>query len=434
MNLLYANDRPGQYPDSWYAATAKPLDPLDELRGETRADVCVIGGGYTGLSAALHLAKQGLAVVLIEAHRVGFGASGRNGGQVGIGQRRDQVELEAMFGADLAHQLWNIGLASVDLVKALIAEHGIDAGWRDGVAYANWTAKGAAESRGYVEKGRRDYDYHKAEALDREAIRGLIGSDAFHGGFVDWGSGHLHPLRYAFGLARAALAAGVTIHEKSLVHDIRPGPKPQVRTNHGRVNADHIVLACNGYLGGLERKVSARVMPINNYILATEPLGDRAGTVLARDIAVADSKFVVNYWRLSEDRRLLFGGCESYGFRFPRDIAAAVRTPMLSIYPHLKDVKIDYAWGGTLGITRTRMPDFARPGSGVWSASGYSGHGVALATMAGKLIADAIRGDSAGFDVMARARPAPLPGAGALRSPLMVLAMMYGSLRDRLGI
>ncbi len=434
MNLLHANDRQGAYPPSWYAATAQPLDPFPELRGEARADICVIGGGYTGLSAALHLARAGRSVVLLEAHRVGFGASGRNGGQVLTGQRRDQDTLEARFGRDHARQLWDLGLAAVSLVRDLIAEHRIDAAWRDGVAHADRTANGAAESQAYVDRLRRDYGYDKAEPLDRAGIRALVGSDIFHGGLVDWASGHIHPLRYALGLAKAAVDAGVTIHETSEVHHIRQRPTPQVRTGRGRVEADHVVLACNGYLGGLERQTAARVMPINNFIAATEPLGDRADDILAKDIAVADSRFVVNYWRLSEDRRLLFGGGESYGYRFPRDIAALVRKPMLEIYPQLADARIDYAWGGTLAITRSRLPDFSRPGPGLWNASGYSGQGVALATLAGKLIADAIAGDSAGFDVMARIRPRPFPGRGALRSPLLVLAMTYGRLRDRLGI
>lgn len=434
VNLLFSNDKRGTYPASWYAATARPPAPFPKLRGDARADVCVIGGGYTGLSAALHLAQQGVSVILLEAHRVGFGASGRNGGQVGTGQRRDQDELAAMFGEDLARELWRIGLDAVDLVKRLIADHDIDAAWRDGVAHADWSAKGAEASQRYAETIRDDYSYDRMEPLDRDAIRALIGTDVFQGGLVDWGAGHIHPLRFALGLARAAADAGVVIHESAWVHHITPGARPQVRTDRGRVDCEHIVLACNGYLGGLDRRVAARVMPINNFIVATEPLGTRAETVLSRDIAVADSRFVVNYWRLSEDRRLLFGGGESYGYRFPRDIAALVRKPMLSIYPQLRNVAIDYAWGGTLAITRSRMPDFSRPARGVWSASGYSGHGVALATLAGKLMADAIRGDSAGFDAMARARPGRFPGGGALRAPMMALAMTYGALRDRFGI
>jgi gamma-glutamylputrescine oxidase len=430
MNLLHANDRTGEYPASWYAATATPPAPFPELTGETRADVCVVGGGFTGLSCALHLAQAGVGVMLIEAHRVGFGASGRNGGQVGSGQRKDQHALERAYGLDMARRLWQVAADAKALVRSLIANHDIAAGWKGGVAHAAWRAADAHEERAYVEHLNRTYDYPHAKALDREGLRALVGSDAFCGGSVDWGAGHIHPLRFALGLARAAAQAGVRIFEMSEVTAVDTGT---VRTAKGHVTADHVVLACNGYLGSLQPKVAARVMPINNFIVATEPLGDRAATVLARDIAVADSKFVVNYWRLSEDRRLLFGGTETYGYRFPRDIAGAVRKPMLKIYPQLADARIDYAWGGTLAITPTRMPDFARPAPGLWSASGYSGHGVALATMAGKLIADAIRGDSAGFDLMAATRPPAFPGLGRLRSPLLALAMTWYAMRDRLG-
>jgi len=431
MNLLYANDRAGTYPDSWYAATAKPLDPLPELRGQHSADVCIVGGGYTGLSTALHLAQKGVDVALIEAQRVGFGASGRNGGQVGSGHRKDQDALEKAYGLEDARKFWQIGENAKALVKSLIATHQIDATWRDGIAHATHHATEAREEQDYVEKLNRDYSYEQVETLDRDAMRALIGSEIFQGGSMDWGAGHIHPLRFALGLARAALAAGVRLFERSEVHDLRGGV---VRTGRGQIKADHIVMACNGYHGNLNPKVAARVMPINNFIIATEPLGDRAAEVLTKDIAAADSKFVVNYWRLSEDKRLLFGGTETYGYKFPKDIASAVRKPMLTIYPHLHDVKTDYAWGGTLAITPTRMPDFSRPGAQLWSASGYSGHGVALATYAGKMMCDAILGDATEFDLMAKARPPAFPGLGAMRSPLLAIAMSWYALRDRLGV
>ena len=431
MTPLYANDLCGEYPNSWYTATAEPLEPFPELNGETRADICVIGGGFTGLSTALHLAQAGAEVALVEAQRVGFGASGRNGGQVGSGQRRDQIHLEHRYGPDIARRLWDMGEDAKALVRSLLRTHGIDAAWRDGVAHADWTRNGAWHSHAYARKLRLDYGYEAIEPLDRDEIRSLVGSESFQGGSIDWSAGHLHPLRFALGLARAASIAGTRIFELSEVKQIKEGTAV---TAKGIVHADQIVLACNGYLGQLNHGVSARVMPINNFIVATEPLGHRAASVLARDIAVSDSRFVVNYWRLSEDRRLLFGGGESYGLRFPRDIAAIVRGPMLKIYPHLADARIEYAWGGTLAITRSRMPDFARPGPRLWSASGYSGHGVALATFAGKLIADAIYGDSEGFDVMAAVRPAPLPGPTSSRAPLLALAMAWHSLRDRLGV
>jgi gamma-glutamylputrescine oxidase len=225
----------------------------------------------------------------------------------------------------------------------------------------------------------------------------------------------------------------VRIHEGSEVHDIRRGARVRVATDAGHVEADHLILACNGYLGGLDGRVAARVMPINNFIVATAPLDDEAARVLTRDVAVADTKFVVNYFRLSHDRRLLFGGGESYGYRFPRDIRATVRKPMLEIFPHLADVPLEYAWGGTLAITMKRMPYLARVAPNISSASGYSGHGVGTATLAGRLMAEAVRGQAAGFDAMARVPAPAFPGGAALRTPLLVLAMSWFALRDRLG-
>lgn len=223
------------------------------------------------------------------------------------------------------------------------------------------------------------------------------------------------------------------IHEGSEVHRVEAGPKPVVRTASGHVDCATVILAGNGYLGQLDRKISARVMPINNFILATEPLGDAAKDILSEPVAVADSRFVVNYWRLSEDNRLLFGGGESYGYRFP-DLIKTVRKPMLEVYPQLADVKIDYAWGGTLAITLNRLPCFTRPHPNVLSASGYSGHGVALATMAGKVMAEAIAGQAEKFDLMASLPQPRFPGGVAMRWPMLVLAMTWYSMRDKLGV
>lgn len=433
MNLLHANDRPGRYPQSWYAATTTAPEPFAPLKGETRADVCVVGAGFTGLSAALHLARAGLDVVLLDAQRVGFGASGRNGGQLGTGQRQDQITLEKMVGRDEARKLWDLGQDAKALVKALVAEHGIDCHLKPGIAHLGFTrAEMDAEHR-YAEHLARHYDY-EIEPLDAEAGRALCPSPSYHGGTLDMGAGHLHPLAFAFGLARACAAAGVRIFERAEVHDITQGRPAAVRTDAGRVTADHVILAGNGYLGGLNRKVAARVMPINNFVAATEPLGEEAARVLVRDVAVADTRFVVNYFRLSHDKRLLFGGGETYGYRFPTDIAALVRKPMTRIFPHLADVPIDYAWGGTLAITMKRLPYLARVAPNMLSASGYSGHGVGMATLSGKLMADAVSGDAAGFDTMARIPTTPFPGGAALRSPLLVLAMSWYAMRDRLGI
>ncbi|PJE35713.1 FAD-dependent oxidoreductase [Pseudooceanicola lipolyticus] len=434
MDLLFSNDRRGEYPPSWYAATATPLPPFAPLKGETRADICVVGGGYTGLSAALHLAEAGFDVVLAEAQRVGFGASGRNGGQLGSGQRVEQDALERLMGDPEAAKLWTLAEEAKALVRDLIKRHGIDCDLKPGVAHFGFTAAEMDELHHYADHLNTRYGYDRIEKLDRATGQALCPSPAYAGGTLDMGAGHLHPLNYALGLARAAQGSGVRIHEATQVRRIDEGRPAVLHTDQGRITADHVILACNGYLGGLSRKVAARVMPINNFIAATEPLGDAAAKVLTRDVAVADTKFVVNYFRLSADGRLLFGGGESYGYRFPADIAAKVRKPMTGIFPHLQDVRIDYAWGGTLAITIRRMPFLARLAPNMLSASGYSGHGVGTATHAGKLMALAIQGEAEGFDTLSRVPTPAFPGGPALRNPLLVLAMSWYALRDRLGI
>ena len=431
MDLLTANDRSGAYPDSWYAATSDIPPARPALAGDVRADVCIVGAGYTGLSAALHLAQAGRRVVVLEAQRVGFGASGRNGGQLGTGQRVEQPYLEKMVGMDHARRLWDLGLEATDLVRHLIETHEIDCYYRPGIA---WTAESdgdVADLHAYADHMARAYDHH-VEVLTRDAFHAICPSPAYRGGVLDHRSGHLHPLRFALGLATAAEAAGAVIYESSTVTTLSPGTI-RVETAQGSVTADHVILACNGYLGGLNATVAARVMPINNFVAATAPLDD-PDRVLTRDIAVSDSRFVVNYFRLSHDNRLLFGGGESYGYRFPRDIAAKVRKPMSEIFPHLRDVPIDHAWGGTLAITMKRLPFVARLAPNMLSASGYSGHGVGTATHAGLLMAQAIQGQSDGFDTMASIPTTPFPGGARLRNPLLVLAMTWYSLRDRLGL
>ncbi len=433
MDILTANDRIGAYPASYYAATAKALDPFPPAHEPLRADVCIIGGGFTGLSAALHLAEAGYDVVLLEAHRVGFGASGRNGGQVGTGQRVDQDALEKMVGKETARALFDLSLDSVRLVRDLIQAHDIDCGFADGIIHADHRARFVPESHAYAEKLQREYGYDQVRPLDREELRCLVGSPAYHGGTLDLGGGHIHPLRYAIGLVSAAQARGVRIFERSRVTGLAEDSPARVRTDQAEITADHVVLACNGYLGHLENRVAERVMPINNFIIATEPLDEDLAQSLIRDNhAVADSKFVINYFRLSEDRRLLFGGGESYGYRFPKDIEGLVRRPMLEIFPNLRDVRVDYAWGGTLGITMNRMPHFARLQGNILSAGGYSGHGVAMATLGGKLAALAIAGQAEKFDLLAGVPTPRFPGGTAFRWPLLVVAMVWFSLRDRL--
>ena len=384
MDLLYANDRRGEYPQSWYAETAELLPPFEPLRGETRADVCVVGAGYTGLSAALHLARAGARVTVVEAQRVGFGASGRNGGQLGGGQRVDQIKLEAMLGRDAAHRLWTLGEDAKALVKSLVAELGLDVQLRPGVAWSGSTQGEVDDLHRYAAHLASDYGYEHMEVMDQAAWRGLCPSPDYKGGIVDWDAAHLHPLRLVLGLARACAAAGVRIHETSAAHHVAPGSPALVQTDRGRVLADAVILAGNGYLGGLDRRVAARVMPINNFIVATEPLGARAAEVLTRDVAVADSRFVINYFRMTPDQRLLFGGGESYGYRFPADIRAVVRKPMLTVFPSLANVQLTHAWGGTLAITMKRLPYLARV------APGGAAGGAATAALVRKRRADII--------------------------------------------
>jgi gamma-glutamylputrescine oxidase len=432
MDLLSANDKQGEYPPSYYAEHATQLEKFQCLKSEIRADVCVVGGGFTGLSTALHLAQSGYKVAILEAQRIGFGASGRNGGQVSGGQRMDQEGLEAILGDEHAKELWDISQQSVDLVRNLSSDME-DCSVVDGIIHTAHRKRYVKEEHAYTYHLREKYGYDKIQNLSLEETHHLVNSPAYFGGTLDMGAGHIDPLRYALGLARKCINLGVEIYEQSKVINVKSGDTAKIKTQNGSISAKFVVLACNGYLGRLNTRVAARVMPINNFIIATEPMSEDAQEALIKNNhAVADSKFVVNYFRFSPDRRLLFGGSESYGYKFPRDIAAAVRKPMLEIYPQLKNTRIDYAWGGTLGITMNRMPHFERIDGNILSASGYSGHGVAMATMGGKMASDAIRGQAEQFDFMASVPTPRFPGGAMLRSPLLVLAMLWFSMRDRL--
>jgi gamma-glutamylputrescine oxidase len=431
MDLLTANDRAGEYPPSWYAATAISAPRRPPLDGAATADLCVIGGGYTGLSTALHAARTGLSVVVLEAQRVGFGASGRNGGQVGSGQRLDQHVLEARVGRDTARVLWDMAEEAKALVRTLAADMpGTD--WRPGIVHALRRPGEVKAARAYADHLAQHYGYAQIEPLDRDALAALIGTGVYAGGEIDRGAGHLHPLNFALGLAAAAEAAGARIHEGARVTRIVQGDPARVETAAGHVTARHVVVACNGYLGGLVPEVAARVMPINNFIVATEPLGDRMP--LAEPVAVADSRFVVNYWRATPDGRILFGGGETYGYRFPADVASVVRPAMARVYPALARDRFAYAWGGTLAITTTRAPALLRVAPNILASSTCSGHGIALSTLAGRVVAEAVAGQAGRFDVLGSLRPPAFPGGAALRWPLLVLAMTWFAMRDRLGL
>ena len=422
------------HPPSYYVESSHLTIKTARLEGELDTDVCIIGGGYTGLSSAIHLAKLGHSVVLLEAHKVGWGASGRNGGQVGSGLNKEQAELEKLFGVQTAQQLWEIAESAKSCVTALIDEFAIECDYKPGVAHPDHKPRYAKDSQQYVDKLQHDYQYTQIEYLNQAEMAELTGSDQYFGGSLDMGAAHLHPLNYALGLAKAAQKLGVKIYENSAVSYYKTGKITKIITAHGMVRANRVVIGCNGYLGNLEPKLHGKIMPINNFIVATEPLNDElAKRVNPRDVAIADSRFVVNYFRLSADKRLLFGGGENYRAAFPKDIATFVRKPMRQIYPYLKDIKIDYAWGGTLAVTLNRLPHFGTlDNARVIYAQGYSGHGVALASLAGQLIANKISGDDAQFDLMARLPTRRFPGGKWLRWPSMAAGMAYYALRDRI--
>lgn len=433
MNPLHRNDRAGEHPPSWYAATADIGPARPALQGEVTADVAVLGAGFTGLWAARVLAERGLRVVLLEAHRVGWGASGRNGGQVGTGYNSSQRVLEKRLGTGAARQLWDLAEEGKAQLRAFCAAEAPEAHYLPGVAHGDYTPREVVQAHVEAEHLGRVYGYDLIAPMDRDSMQALVHSPKYQGGTFDRGAGHLHPLRYALALARAATAAGAVIHEGSEVTAIEHGPRPALRTATGRVTAGQVILAGNGYLPNLSRPVASRVMPINSFIAATEPLPERWREVLAEDIAVADSKFVVNYFRFSEDRRFLFGGRESYTIGFPRDIAGPLRARMVALFPQLADVRIEHVWGGSLGITMSRLPHLALVAPNVLSGAGFSGHGVALAGIAGRVMAEAAAGQAGRFDVMAGLPVPRFPGGAAFRAPLLTLAMTWFSLRDRLG-
>lgn len=435
MALQPVQDRSdtNDYPDSYYHATQNRVLELEPLEGDRRADVCIVGGGYSGLSAALHLAERGYDVTLLEARKPGWGASGRNGGQLCSGQRKDQIELTRMAGEAAAKGFWELAEAAKNLARSLIAKHAIDCDLKPGIAHPNHKPGYDRGSRAYVDFLQRQYGYDQIEFLEREAMAALVGSDSYYGGSLDMGAAHLHPLNYALGLADAARNAGARLYRDTLVEGYDEGKPNRVRSARGVVSADVILLACNGYLGRLEPRLAGKIMPINNFIIATEPLSPAELEVInPRDVAIADSRFVVNYYRLSADKRLLFGGGENYSRNFPRDIASFVRKPMSQVYPQLADKRIDFAWGGTLAVTLNRMPHFGRLGDGnIYFAQGYSGQGVAMATLAGKLIADALAGETENFDLFGKIPTRSFPGGDLLRWPGLVLGMTYYALRDR---
>lgn len=423
---------PPSHADSYYAATAKDPSLRAALAGRLAVDVAIVGGGYTGLSAALELAARGYKVGLVEAERIGWGASGRNGGQINTGYRMGPGTLVDRFGADWAKRLWALGLEAKELVRERIRRHAIDCDYRSGTLYAAVRDSDLPEIAQEYEVKARVFGDPEGTVLDRRAMAERLGTGIYRGGFPDPGGAHLHPLNYPLGLARAAEAAGARLFDASRATRVDPAGR-YVETAAGRLDAAHVLLCCNGYLGGIMPPLAARILPISNYILATEPLGEAGARALIRDgVAVCDSKFVVNYYRCSADHRLLFGGGEVYTRRDPHDIKRFVRRHMLAVYPQLAGTRIDFGWGGRLAITLNRLPHLGRLGPDLFFAQGYSGQGVALAGLAGKLMAETIAGTAERFDLFARIPHRKFPGGRLLRHPAQILGMLLYSLRDRL--
>jgi gamma-glutamylputrescine oxidase len=419
-------------PVTWYEATANPRPACPPLAGEREADVCIVGGGLTGLSAALELAGRGYCSVLLEAGRIGGGASGRNGGQVNTGMRCGAAALVDRFGLAEAKRMWSLAQEAHALIGERIAKYRIDCQRRPGTLYGSLRANYRAEVEREVDAMERHFGYRQARAVDRDDIRQLLATEVYHGGMVDRGASHLHPLNYAIGLAHAAIAAGATIHERSRARAV-DADGHGVSTENGRIRARHTIVACNAYLGNLVPELAPKILPIKNYVIATEPLGAARARELNRDdLAVHDSRFVIDYYRMTHDHRLLFGGGEVYGNRDPTDIRSFVRKYALEVYPQLADARIDYGWGGWLALTVNRLPHMGRLSRDLYFAHGYSGQGVALSGLYGKLIAEAIAGTAERFDLFAAIRHRDFPGGALLRHPLQVLGMLWYSLRDRL--
>ncbi|MDW3204055.1 MAG: FAD-binding oxidoreductase [Alphaproteobacteria bacterium] len=416
---------------SYYRATAHTAPSHPRLEGEHKADVAILGAGYTGLSAALELAEAGYSVIVVEAETVGFGASGRNGGQVCSGFNKSMAQIERAVGSEAAQIAWEIADGAPRLVGERIRKYDIDCDLK-------WGYLHAAEKKSQLE----DLKEHQAEwekwgykgtkLYEGANVREKIGSDRYVGALWEPDAGHVHPLNYCLGLAKAAHAAGAQIFEHSRAVKLDTGDRPAIHTEQGTVRAEHLILAGNAYLRETEPYLFRRLMPVGSYIVATEPLGDnRAKSLLPTDDAVSNCNFIVDYYRLSGDKRMLFGGRATYSGLEPNDLGGFVRPRMLHVFPELEDAKIEHVWGGYIGITVDRMPHVGRIGSRTYFSQGYSGHGLALSNMCGKILAEAIKGQTSKFDVMHKFKHPIFPG-GRFRTPLLTLGMFWYRLKDAL--
>ncbi len=418
---------------SYYAQSALPAPDRPALAGEVTADVCVIGGGIAGCSTALHLAERGYRVVLLESHRIGFGASGRSGGQAIAGYACGQHKLEDQVGFENARRMWDVSVEGLRLIRDRIERHRIDCDLHWGQLHVAIKARQREDLLTERQELADRYGYRELRFMERAEVESLLATKRYCAGLYDAGGGHLHPLNYTRGLAAAAQAAGVQIFENSAVTDLHIAEPAIVRTERGSVRARFVALCCNAYGEPLIPALRARIMPVGTYIVATEPLGQaRIEQLMRENVAVTDSNFVLDYFRRSADHRLLFGGRVSYSGVDAFDTANATRRRMLQVFPQLADARIEFAWGGYVDITMNRAPDFNRLAPNVYYLQGFSGHGIALTGIAGQLVAESIAGQAERFDVFTKLRHRKFPGGAALRMPALVLAMAWYRMRDLL--
>ncbi len=422
---------------SYYAASAAGelavRGTRAPLHGAVSADIGVVGGGIAGCAAALHLAKRGYRVVLLDARTVGYGASGRNGGQTIFGLAASQQTLALQVGAADARRLFDLSIEALDLTRSLIREHRIDCDYHPNHLHVSTKPRQQQELADWFQELRDQYGYPSIQLLGREQLQGHVASERYCGGLLDSRSGHLHPLKYVLGLANAAERAGVQIFENSQVLRYDDGAAIRVHTATGVLTCNHLALCGNAYLGAVAPSLARRIIGVGTYIIATEPLGEsRARALLPSNAAIADINWILDYYRLSTDHRLLFGGRVSYSAVEPPRLAESMRRRMVRVFPSLAEVKVAYAWGGYLDITMSRAPDFGRLADNVFYLQGFSGHGLALTALGGKLLAEAVAGTAERFDVFARIPHRDFPGGPVFRRPSLMLAMLYFRLRDLL--
>jgi gamma-glutamylputrescine oxidase len=426
------SDQKQEHTGSYYAATANEVTDYPVLEGAKSADVCVVGGGFTGVATALTLAERGFSVALVEGNRIGWGASGRNGGQL-INGISGLEKIRKKRGAGYDQMIWDLKWRGNDIVYDRVEKYGIECDLKGGfLEVATKPSQVNYFDEFVTEREKHNFPY-EYEVWDKEQTRTRLGTDAFHGGFICYRDGHLHPLNLCIGEARAAHSLGAQIFEQSPVTGIEHGNRPRVKTAGGYVEADSVVLAGNAYSLLEPKYLSNLVFPAGSYIIGTEPLSEKVvSEINPRDVAVCDLNEVVDYYRISADKRLLYGGACNYSGRDPDSIKAYIMPRLLKVYPQLKDVRIDFEWGGKIGIVLNRVPAVGRINKNVYYCQGYSGHGVAPTHVMGEVMADAVAGTMERYDLFADIGHFRLPGSQWVGNQIIALGMLYYKMKDKL--